>query len=527
MIDAETDYEVAIVGCGPVGAIAANLFGHAGLRTLVIEREAEPYPLPRAVHIDHEMMRIFQSAGLAGSVRPLMREAQGHIHIGADGGVIRYLGSAGLPKRFGWANDYFFFQPELERAMRAGLSRFPHVWLQRGLAVVAIEQMQNGVTLTTQGTNGAQRVTARYVVACDGANSFVRKALGIPLDDMQFHEPWLVVDAEVDGPISFPDFAGVPAGADLQHLSVMLCDPNRPATLVPGRGNHRRWEFMLLPGERDDEMMETERVKALITPYVRAARHRIIRAATYRFHGLVAKRWQHGRVFLSGDAAHQTPPFFGQGMCHGVRDVANLAWKFAAVARDSAGPAVLDTYQTEREPHVRAVIAAAIAAGRYICERDPTAARKRDETLRAAMGKPAPASASDLIPPIRAGIVHENGEARPGTGTRFIQPFVTLEGRRVLLDDATGGGFVLLASSAGATAGLTDAQQVSFERIGGRTFVVGDVICDADGDLAAWFASHGAAAVLLRPDFYVYGVARDAMDVARLVAALGSALSAA
>ena len=230
----ETDCEVAIVGCGPVGAIAANLFGHAGLRTVVIEREREPYPLPRAVHIDHEMMRIFQSVGLADAVLPLMREAQGHIHIGADGGVIRYLGSAGLPKRFGWANDYFFFQPELEQAMQTGMSRFPHVALQRGVAVTALEQAPDGVRLTTEGATGEQRVTARYVVACDGANSFVRKSLGIQLDDMQFHEPWLVVDAEVEGPISFPEFAGVPPGADLQHLSVMLCDPTRPATLVPG-----------------------------------------------------------------------------------------------------------------------------------------------------------------------------------------------------------------------------------------------------------------------------------------------------
>ena len=153
-------------------------------------------------------------------------------------------------------------------------------------------------------------------------------------------------------------------------------------------------------------------------------------------------------MFLAGDAAHQTPPFFGQGMCHGMRDVANLAWKFAAVLRAARRPALLDTYQSEREPHVRAVISAAIAAGRYICERDPAAARERDETLRAAMGKPAPASASDLIPPIRAGIVDADDEARPGTGARFIQPFVDVAGRRMLLDDATGGGFVLLVASA-------------------------------------------------------------------------------
>ena len=521
---AAADYEVAIVGCGPVGAIAANLFGQAGIRTLVIEREAEPYPLPRAVHIDHEMMRIFQSVGLADEVRPRMREAQGHIHIGADGGVIRYLGSAGLPKRFGWANDYFFFQPELEATMQAGLARFPHVELRRGTALTALDHTQDGVTLTVHSATGAQRATTRYVVACDGANSFVRKALGIALADLQFHEPWLVVDAEVDGPISFPDFVGVPAGADLQHLSVMLCDPARPATLVPGRGNHRRWEFMLLPGEDDTAMMQPDRVQALVAPYVRGTPHRIIRAATYRFHGLVAERWQHGRVFLAGDAAHQTPPFFGQGMCHGMRDVANLAWKFAAVTRGRGRPALLDTYQAEREPHVRAVIAAAIAAGRYICERDPAAARTRDETLRAAMGKPAPASASDLIPPIRGGIVDPAIETRPGTGARFIQPFVEAGGRRMLLDEATGGGFVLLARSSDLLAGLSGQQRASWKRIGGRSFAIGDALGDADGDLTGWFAAHHAVAVLLRPDFYVYGVAQDAADVARLISELTTSI---
>ena len=525
MSSATTDCEVAIVGCGPVGALAANLFARLGVRTLVIEREAEPYPLPRAVHIDHEMMRLFQSAGLADAVLPLMREAHGHIHIGADGGVIRYLGSAGLPKRFGWANDYFFFQPELERALQAGMARSPRVTVRRGVALTGLEQIPDGVTLTVQGAEGAERVTARYVVACDGANSFVRKALGIPLDDLQFHEPWLVVDAEVDGPIAFPDFAGVPAGADLQHLSVMLCDPARPATLVPGRHNHRRWEFMLLPGEDETAMMQSERVAALIAPYVKGVTHRIVRAATYRFHGLVATRWQQGRIFLAGDAAHQTPPFFGQGMCHGMRDVANLAWKFSAVLRGGLAPALLDTYQAEREPHVRAVIAAAIGVGRYICERDPSAARKRDETLRAAMGKPAPASASDLIPPIRAGIV--DPQARPGTGARFIQPFVEVAGRRMLLDDATGGVFVLLAASFDLLESLTDAQRRSIGRLGGQLLVIGDGIGDPDGDLSAWLAAHEAVAVLLRPDFYVYGVARDAADLGRLVTAFGAALGTA
>jgi 3-(3-hydroxy-phenyl)propionate hydroxylase len=523
MIEVEADYDIAVIGCGPVGAIAANLFGKAGLRTLVIERQAELYPLPRAVHIDHEIMRVLASIGLAERMLPLMRETDGHIHIGADGGVIRYLGSKGLTKRYGWANDYFFFQPELEAALRDGMQRFASVATWVGTELVALKQANGRVVLVAETAGSAPRqVAARYVVACDGANSFVRKALGEPLVDLQFEEPWLVVDAEVDGPIRLPDFTGVPADADLQHLSLMVCDPHRPRTLVPGRGNHRRWEFMLLQGEDDAAMMQPERVEALLAPYVRDVPHRIVRAATYRFHGLLAARWQDARIFLAGDAAHQTPPFFGQGMCHGVRDVANLAWKLAAILKQQADPALLETYQVEREPHVRSVIGASIAAGRYICERDPAAARRRDKTLRAALGKPTPRSASDLIPALCAGVVDAHRDKGPGTGARFIQPFVARQGQRVLLDEATGGGFALVVLSDALLGGLSDADKTFWAEVG-RSFVVGSAgLLDIDGGLAAWLAEQQAAAVLLRPDFYVYGTAWEAAGVARLIRQLGA-----
>ncbi len=132
------EYDVIIIGCGPVGAMAANLLGQANLKSLVIEREEQSHPLPRAVHLDHEIMRLFQDVGLTRDLLPLFREAQGHIHIGADGGVIRYLGTAGLHKRFGWANDYFFFQPELENILRVGFARFPNVEALYGTSVVSL-----------------------------------------------------------------------------------------------------------------------------------------------------------------------------------------------------------------------------------------------------------------------------------------------------------------------------------------------------------------------------------------------------
>ncbi|GJG88064.1 3-(3-hydroxyphenyl)propionate hydroxylase [Gemmatimonadetes bacterium T265] len=510
-------YDVAVVGCGPVGALAANLAAGAGLRTLVVDREAEPHPLPRAVHLDHEMMRLFQGAGLVERLVPVMRETEGHLHVGADRGVIRYLGTAGRPRPFGWANDYFFYQPELEDVLRDGLARFPHAELRLGVELERLDQDADGVTLALRAGDEPSAVRARFVVACDGARSRVRKALGIPLDDLDFEEPWLVVDAAVDGPVRFPDLWGVPDAADLQRLSVMVCDPARPATVVPGRGNLRRWEFMLLPGEDDAEMMRPERVAALLAPYLEGVPHRIVRAATYRFHGLIAERWRDGRVFLAGDAAHQTPPFFGQGMCHGMRDAANLAWKLDLVARGVAGPALLDTYQPERDPHVRSVVTAAVEAGRYICELDPVRAGARDAALRERARQGAPSTAADLIPPLREGAI---ARGTPGAGERFVQPRVDTPGGRVLLDDATGQGWRLFARGAAAF-GRARAAAGALAPLG-VTPVDADALAD-DGTLARWFDDRGVRAVLVRPDFYVFGTAADDADV--LVAAAYDALA--
>lgn len=503
-------YDIAIVGCGPVGAFAANLLGRMGLRILVLERESTPYPMPRAVHLDHEMMRLFADADLLQVAAPLMFAADGHIHIGADGGVIRYLSSAGHSRPFTFSNDYFFYQPELEDAFRDALQRYPNVSLRLGVGLAGLSQNAAAVTLDL---DTGESVRARYVIGCDGARSTVRKTLDVALDDLDFEEPWLVVDAEVDGPVSFPGFAGLPEDADLQRLSVMLCDPRRPATIVPGHGNHRRWEFMLLPGEKDEEMVAPETVAALVEPWLRDVPHRIVRAATYHFHGLVAEQWQVGRVFLAGDAAHQTPPFFGQGMCHGLRDIANLAWKLRLVLAGRTAPALLDSYQVERDPHVRSVIGAAVEAGRYICELDPDLAAERDRRLRGSTG---PRTAADLIPPISTGIVEA------GTGERFLQPTLArADGTHLRLDEMTGGGWALITD--GEVPLSADAQRI-WGSLGGSVVQIGKDAADLEQHLASWFADHHAVAAIVRPDFYAYAAPVDAQALSAAIIRLGSAL---
>lgn len=487
-------FDVAIIGCGPVGAMAANLLGRAGLSVVVLEKELDHYPLPRAVHLDHEMMRLFQTAGVIDRVAPDMVATDGHLHVGADHGVIRYMGTVGKPKPFGWSNDYFFYQPELEAHLRDAFAGNGQIDLRLGAAFTGLDQDENGVVVHHDLNGTEQHLKARWAIACDGSRSPVRKALGVELDDLDFEEPWLVVDAEVEGPVTFPALTGVPAGADLQRLSVMMCDPARPATVVPGRRNHRRWEFMLLPHEDDAVMMQPDNVAALVGAWMQDVPHTIVRAATYRFHGLVAERWQVGRVFLAGDAAHQTPPFFGQGMCHGLRDVANLAWKMAAVVNDGAAEALLDTYQPERDPHVRGVIGAAVAAGRYICELDRTKAAARDAAIRAEAAQKQGETAADLIPAISTGIVFGG---TPGAGERFVQPLLA-DGRK--LDDLAGQGWRLFVRNSDVAGGDVAGSDARVARI-----VAADL--PDNGAVIAWLDAHGVDAVLLRPDHYVFGTA--------------------
>lgn len=489
--------DVAIIGCGPVGAMAANLLGKQGLSVVVLEKETEHYPLPRAVHLDHEMMRLFQTAGVIDRVLPDMVATDGHLHIGADHGVIRYMGTVGKPKPFGWSNDYFFYQPEFEAHLRAAFTDNGAIKLVTGAEFNALEQDDTGVTISYAQDGATHELRARWVIAADGSRSPVRKALGVTLDDLDFEEPWLVVDAEVEGPVTFPPLTGVPEGADLQRLSVMMCDPKRPATVVPGRRNHRRWEFMLLPHEDDAEMMREENVAALVGAWMKDTPHKIVRAATYRFHGLVAEQWQDGRVFLSGDAAHQTPPFFGQGMCHGLRDVANLAWKMAAIVNDGADEAILSTYQPERDPHVRGVIGAAVAAGRYICELDPAKAAARDASIRAQAAQKAGETAADLIPAISTGFI---APGTPGAGERFIQPILA-DGRK--LDDLVGQGWRMFARASGADGAIAAADLPD------------------NGAVLAWLDAKGADAVLVRPDHCVFGTGKAADLLAARDALLG------
>jgi 3-(3-hydroxy-phenyl)propionate hydroxylase len=501
-------YDLLIVGCGPVGAVAANLAGAAGLSTCVVERADDVFTLPRAIHFDAHVMRILQQAGVADEVLPATRVWKRSTFYGADGGPIRVHEWA-QERSLGWDAHYLFYQPTLEATLRTRLQRRENVDLRLSTEVLGVDQGSGAISVRLRdgATGDRTELRARYLLATDGASSFVRAQRGIDLIDHGFDEPWMVIDLLCDRPLGRAD------------ESEMFCDPRRPATRVPGPGRHHRWEFMLLPGETAEEIQRPESIEALLRPWVAIDEVQILRASVYRFHALVADRWRDGRVLLAGDAAHQTPVFLGQGLCHGIRDVQNLMWKLAAALGGGPENDLLDSYEAERRPHVETIIAMAVAAGRDICLLDPAAASARDARIRdeAAAGR-LPRTTFQGMPPLQGGLF-----TRRGAGELFPQPEVrTGDGRTALMDDIVGAGPTLVAGPSAAW----DLAELA-TRLGAATLTLdGDGAGDcvpAPVSLQHWIAQRGGTMAVLRPDRYVHAIADDlaeAGDALREVCAL-------
>ena len=502
-----TDFDVVVVGFGPAGAIAAGMLGQAGLRTLAIDRSTTVYEKPRAIAIDHEILRILQNMGVADQVLPYVAAFPASEHFGVDGQLIRRVDMVQPPYPLGYIPSMVFTQPPVEAALRAHAVSWPTVELRLGVEFVSLHQDDRCVTLRLQPPAGEPYdVTADYVIGSDGASSSVRQHLGIAFEDLVFDEPWLVIDMLVNE-------AGL---AKLPQTAAQYCEPARPSTFIVGPGNHRRWEIMLLPGEDPRAMEQEAAVWHLLSRWLSPEDGKLWRASSYRFHALVAERWRDRRVFLAGDAAHQQPPFIGQGMCQGIRDVANLVWKLVAVHRGEAADSLLDSYEAERKQHVRTLTSRIKAIGHAICERDPEAARARDAALIASGGGHAPTvTRQEIVPPLEAGLLA--AQPHVASGSLFPQPWIeTAEGER-RLDEIAGAGWRIVWDGRHAPA---------LDWAGGRSIAVGgDGVQERDGVLAGWFDRHGCVAAIVRPDHYVYGVLRSAAESGPALASLRDRLT--
>jgi len=498
-----THFDVAIVGYGPVGATLAGLLGRAGLSVGVFEQTGAIFAQPRAVGFDHDAMRLFQRMGAAQALEPHIADFRDSIYCGADGQVIRNVARLPAPFPLHWAPNYTCDQPGVEAVLRAtvGTMAQVQVHLDTRLSELADDGRQVGFTVLA-GNGEPAHFTASYLVGCDGASSTVRRRIGSALDSMAYDEPWIVVDLLVE-----QDYLD-----QLPQTNVQYCEPQRPCTYIVCPGNHRRWEFMVLEGEPHEGELTEQRLWQLLRRWVGPGQARIWRAAAYRFHALVARQWQSGRVFLAGDSAHQTPPFLGQGMCQGLRDAGNLAWKLAMVVQGSAHARLLATYTEERRPHVEATTRLAKEIGHLLSERDPARARERDARLLAEGGGQARTLIrQDMIPGIAHGLIAPRA---PLAGVALPQPHVVpADGIACLLDDLREPGFQFVVTCRAATRSLCDlARETGLQVVALRepgTPAVHDAalqtVSEPDGLLRDWFDAHGVAGVLVRPDRYVYG----------------------
>ncbi|NUU42858.1 bifunctional 3-(3-hydroxy-phenyl)propionate/3-hydroxycinnamic acid hydroxylase [Tardiphaga robiniae] len=511
------DFQVVVVGHGPSGAIAASLLGDRGIRTLAIDRQLEVYDKPRAIAIDHEILRLLDNLGAAERVLPYVAPFPASQHFGAKGQLIRRIDMVAEPYPLGYTPSMVFTQPPVEAALREHAAAYDSVEVELGTELLGFEQSTDRVTLHLRNDRGTTRaVTADYVIACDGASSGTRQQLGIAFEDLVFDEPWLVVDLQVsDASLS-----------KLPQTAAQFCDPSRPTTFIIGPGNHRRFEIMLLPGEDPREMETAAQVWRLLARWITPDDARLWRAASYRFHALVAQEWRRGRIFLAGDAAHQQPPFIGQGMCQGIRDVGNLVWKLDRVLRGQSNAKLLDSYGEERGEHVRQLTSRIKAIGHVICERDPDAAAARDERILAeGGGHPRTITRQEIVPPLQTGLLAFPLHA--AHGTLFPQPWIrTAEGRR-RLDSVAGTGWRLVLDTRSELELSPDLQAI-MTQLDIRPIRIGpsadDVLTEEDGVLAAWFDRHDCRAAIVRPDHYVFGVASETSALDALLTDLAERL---
>ncbi|MCU4183193.1 bifunctional 3-(3-hydroxy-phenyl)propionate/3-hydroxycinnamic acid hydroxylase [Acidiferrimicrobium sp. IK] len=483
------DPEVTVVGAGPVGMTLAALLGGRGRRVVVLDKQPRPVAQPRAVHLDHQGARILDAAGVMEALAPDTEVMDAYEWRNPAGQVLLRLQPDGPLGRSGWPESLMFSQPALEALLAERLAALPSVEVRRGRQVSDLAELGGG-----------------WVVGCDGANSTVRSLLGIASADAGYSFDWLVVDVVEDQPRHW-----IPC-------NVQVCDPARPTTAVSGGPGRRRFEFMRLPGEDPDELASEATAWRLLAAWqLDAGSARLERHALYRFDARVAEEWRKGRFLLAGDAAHQMPPFAGQGLCAGLRDASNLAWKLDMVLA-GAPAALLDTYASERRPQTRTEIDFSVELGRVICVSDPDAAAARDRDMVAAAKRSGPIAPPPL-PALGPGLLRAGD---PAAGTLSVQGQITAGGRHGHLDAVIGRGWVLYGRD-GDPGRLLGADAAAwFADLGGRSLDCSD----APAPYPEWFRELGAAVILVRPDFAVYGAARHTMGAGDLVTGLRRQLAA-
>lgn len=504
--------DVAIVGYGPVGQTLAILLGRMGYNVAVYERWQALYPLPRAVFHDHEIRRVFRMMGLENELEKVSQPSACYQWFNADWKVlveIDWSAESISDGPFG----YLFNQPSLEAILDRQAKAIGNVQVHQGWEVLGLSQNDATCELNMRKVEGdgageTLTVQAKYVIGADGANSIVRRECGIEWHDLGFDEDWLVVDLQPN------------AGVELDVPDIgQWCNPARPTTMVPGGPGYRRWEFMRLPHESVEDLQSTEKVWQLLSPWVTPETASLVRHAVYKFRSRIAEHWQQGRILLAGDAAHLMPPFMGQGMCSGIRDAWNLSWRLDLVLKGICSEELLNNYTTERKPQIQAVIEASMAMGKVVCVADPLAAAERDAKFLSGQVPPLPP-----FPGLEQGLVFKTAKAGV-SGSLGIHGAIERNDKVERFDDAFGRGFFLLSIGEDPLQTFDEKLLGELNQLGVRSVRLSKdgapgTCRDVSGKYHQFFEENQLQAVLVRPDFYLYGGVSTHSEIPALVQSL-------
>jgi 3-(3-hydroxy-phenyl)propionate hydroxylase len=518
-------YQVVIAGFGPVGQAAAIWLGRAGIKTLVIEKSAGLEIRPRAISFCDETFRAFASLDVTEEVRSLSVPAAAYrfVDFKHDLLIELPLGDKATTNGFPRANS--FFQPDLEAVLAKKAMSYSHVTIRFNEAIEEFDESAVGVRILSKNGSGfTQRYTADYLLGCDGARSTVRRLIGSKLKDLDYDHEWLVVDG-----FRKPGFHGLSSTTMTQ-----ICGPRgRPTTFIPSARGHLRWEFKLDRGETAGDFQDEATVWRMLSPWVTPDDFSLVRSAVYRFHALVADRWNTERVFLAGDSAHQTPPFLGQGMCSGIRDAINVSWKLESVIKGNCKPSILDTYQVERSPHTVSVIRSAIMIGRLIQTDGKFVEWVRNTVLGLASRYEFIARLlwhdRAQLPGLKRGFFATSRRLTPHRAKGSLIPNAlvrTPTKSLLLLDELLGNGFAILSLQP------PSRELLSFrDRLKATMLHIVDresnehpslphciTAVDHDGSLHEWMHKHGVQVVIVRPDRYIFAAGDKAITEKNLSA---------
>jgi 2-polyprenyl-6-methoxyphenol hydroxylase-like FAD-dependent oxidoreductase len=336
--------DALVVGAGPTGLTMASELARHGLRCRVVEQLEAPSVLSRALVVQARTLEVFDDFGIADQAVARGRRVEGFNVVGA-GGV-----HARVPMQvFSWLETRFPYmlmlpQDATEALLTEYLGTFG-VKVEWGLALEDFRQDADGVEATLKRADGrVERVSARWLLGCDGARSRVRKGAGIPFEGETYDDACVLADVRVDWPLGQSELVLMPS----MH-GVVAAFP------MPGENRYRLVCIMprdTLPEGDETTPLSLEEIQGMLDRMmpvpVRVSEPRWF--SRYRLHRRGVPRYRQGRVFLAGDAAHIHSPAGGQGMNTGIQDAYNLAWKLALVTRGHAPESLLDTYEQERHP---------------------------------------------------------------------------------------------------------------------------------------------------------------------------------